>query len=77
MNNHIEHLQCLMLVIDSTDRERLALIKDELYKMLSHEVSKTTYDVVKTIHLLFVHLFFQVFEYECLPIVVLFNFKFP
>ena len=27
------------MVIDSSDRERLSVAKDELYKMLNHEVS--------------------------------------
>ena len=26
------------MVVDSTDRERMAITKEELYKMLSHEV---------------------------------------
>lgn len=26
------------MVVDSTDRERLPVIKDELFKLLSHEV---------------------------------------
>ena len=29
----------LILVVDSTDRERLTITKEELYKMLSNEVS--------------------------------------
>lgn len=29
----------LILVVDSTDRERLAVAKEELYRMLGHEVS--------------------------------------
>ena len=28
----------MILVVDSTDRERLAIAKEELYKMLSNEV---------------------------------------
>lgn len=28
----------LLLVVDSTDRERLAIAKEELYRMLGHEV---------------------------------------
>lgn len=32
-------LQFLILVIDSTDRERLAITKAELYQMLANEVS--------------------------------------
>jgi len=31
--------QFVILVVDSTDRERLHITKDELYKMLQHEVS--------------------------------------
>lgn len=31
-------LQCLILVIDSTDRERLSMSKEELYRMLAHDV---------------------------------------
>jgi ADP-ribosylation factor-like protein 5B len=31
-------LQCVILVIDSTDRERLGTSKEELYRMLTHEV---------------------------------------
>lgn len=30
--------QCVILVIDSTDRERLGTSKEELYRMLAHEV---------------------------------------
>ena len=33
----------LILVVDSTDRERLAIGKEELYKMLGHEVSAHTH----------------------------------
>eukprot|EP00054_Salpingoeca_dolichothecata_P014682 m.83356 g.83356 ORF g.83356 m.83356 type:complete len:180 (+) comp21116_c0_seq2:95-634(+) len=29
--------QCLIMVIDSTDRERLGLIKEEMHKMLAHD----------------------------------------
>ena len=32
----------LLLVVDSTDRERLSIAKEELYKMLGHEVRKET-----------------------------------
>lgn len=39
------HLFCLfqflILVVDSTDRERLAVTKAELYNMLNHEVRIT------------------------------------
>ena len=34
--------QAVLLVIDSTDRERLMTIKEELYSMLAHEVSRLT-----------------------------------
>lgn len=30
--------KAVIMVIDSTDRERLGLAKEELYKMLAHEV---------------------------------------
>lgn len=30
--------QIVILVVDSTDRERLTLTKEELHRMLSHEV---------------------------------------
>lgn len=30
-------LQFIIMVIDSTDRERLAVTREELYKMLQHE----------------------------------------
>lgn len=30
--------QIVILVVDSTDRERLTLTKDELHRMLAHEV---------------------------------------
>ena len=33
--------QFVILVVDSTDRERLPITKEELYKMLAHEVSFT------------------------------------
>ena len=29
--------QCLVLVVDSTDRDRLGLVREELYKMLANE----------------------------------------
>lgn len=31
------HLQFIIMVIDSTDRERLVSTREELYKMLQHE----------------------------------------
>lgn len=42
-------LQFIILVVDSTDRERLAISKEELYRMLAHEVcinKETTYTAV-------------------------------
>ena len=30
-------MQCLVLVVDSTDRDRLGLVREELYKMLANE----------------------------------------
>ena len=33
----------MILVVDSTDRERLTVAKEELYKMLGHEVSSFKY----------------------------------
>lgn len=30
----------MIVVVDSTDRERISVTKEELYKMLAHEVSK-------------------------------------
>lgn len=42
-------LQFIILVVDSTDRERLAISKEELYRMLAHEVcinKETTYTLV-------------------------------
>lgn len=32
-------LQFVIVVVDSTDRERISVTKEELYKMLAHEVS--------------------------------------
>ena len=43
------------MVIDSTDRERLSITKEELYKMLNHEVK---YDSFKKIIYLFFLFFF-------------------
>lgn len=34
-------LQFIILVVDSTDRERLAISKEELYRMLAHEVTSS------------------------------------
>lgn len=30
----------MIVVVDSTDRERISVTKEELYKMLAHEVSR-------------------------------------
>lgn len=38
-NTYYTGTQFLLLVVDSTDRERLSIAKEELYKMLGHEVS--------------------------------------
>jgi len=35
-------LQFIILVIDSTDRERLSITKEELYKMMANDVSINT-----------------------------------
>ena len=37
-NTYYTGTHFLLLVVDSTDRERLAIAKEELYKMLGHEV---------------------------------------
>ena len=37
-NTYYTGTQFLLLVVDSTDRERLTVAKEELYRMLSHEV---------------------------------------
>lgn len=34
--------QIVILVVDSTDRERLTVTKEELHRMLTHEVKKKT-----------------------------------
>ena len=36
-------LQFVILVVDSTDRERLAISKEELYRMLAHEVKHSEF----------------------------------
>uniref|UniRef100_A0A8C6VLB7 ARF like GTPase 5C n=1 Tax=Naja naja TaxID=35670 RepID=A0A8C6VLB7_NAJNA len=38
-NTYYSNTEFVILVIDSTDRERLTVTKEELYKMLAHEVS--------------------------------------
>lgn len=37
--------QFVILVVDSTDRERLTLTKDELHRMLAHEVQVRKSDI--------------------------------
>lgn len=37
--NNSPFLQFVIVVVDSTDRERISVTKEELYKMLAHEVS--------------------------------------
>lgn len=32
-------LQFVIVVVDSTDRERISVTREELYRMLAHEVS--------------------------------------
>eukprot|EP00730_Choanoeca_flexa_P004655 TRINITY_DN11762_c0_g1_i3.p2 TRINITY_DN11762_c0_g1~~TRINITY_DN11762_c0_g1_i3.p2 ORF type:complete len:168 (+),score=26.96 TRINITY_DN11762_c0_g1_i3:2213-2716(+) len=44
-------VEAVLLVVDSTDRERLLTIKEELYSMLAHEVDcKMTYHVAGRVH---------------------------
>uniref|UniRef100_A0A8B9LLI1 ADP-ribosylation factor-like 5C n=1 Tax=Astyanax mexicanus TaxID=7994 RepID=A0A8B9LLI1_ASTMX len=38
-NTYYCNTEIVILVVDSTDRERLTLTKDELHRMLAHEVS--------------------------------------
>lgn len=33
-------MKFVIVVVDSTDRERISVTKEELYKMLAHEVSR-------------------------------------
>lgn len=41
----------LLLVVDSTDRERLSIAKEELYKMLGHEVrARMALKVIKFVY---------------------------
>lgn len=42
--------QFVIVVVDSTDRERISVTKEELYRMLAHEVSgiKNSRDQSKT-----------------------------
>uniref|UniRef100_A0A8C7XG00 ADP-ribosylation factor-like 8 n=1 Tax=Oryzias sinensis TaxID=183150 RepID=A0A8C7XG00_9TELE len=37
-NTYYANTEFIILVVDSTDRERLAISKEELYRMLAHEV---------------------------------------
>ncbi|XP_076327976.1 ADP-ribosylation factor-like protein 5B [Tachypleus tridentatus] len=42
-NTYYSHAEFLILVVDSTDRERLSVSKEELWKMLNHEdLNKTS-----------------------------------
>jgi len=43
--NFAFYLQFVILVVDSTDRERLGISKEELYHMLACEVIFTIYSV--------------------------------
>ena len=36
-STYYSNTECLILVVDSTDRERLSVCKDELFEMLHHE----------------------------------------
>ncbi|XP_053569945.1 ADP-ribosylation factor-like protein 5B isoform X3 [Bombina bombina] len=38
-NTYYSNTEFIILVVDSTDRERLSITKEELYRMLAHEVS--------------------------------------
>nr|XP_014344171.1 PREDICTED: ADP-ribosylation factor-like protein 5B isoform X2 [Latimeria chalumnae] len=37
-NTYYSNTEFIILVVDSTDRERLSITKEELYRMLAHEV---------------------------------------
>ena len=37
-NTYYTSTEFLIVVVDSTDRERLSITKEELYRMLDHEV---------------------------------------
>ena len=37
-NTYYASTEFLIVVVDSTDRERLSITKEELYRMLDHEV---------------------------------------
>lgn len=49
-------LQFVIVVVDSTDRERISVTKEELYKMLAHEVSAPCVFNIYLIFILFVWL---------------------
>ncbi|NWZ73791.1 ARL5A protein, partial [Acrocephalus arundinaceus] len=38
-NTYYTNTEFVIVVVDSTDRERISVTKEELYKMLAHEVS--------------------------------------
>ena len=40
LTNDFSFLKFVIVVVDSTDRERISVTKEELYKMLAHEVSR-------------------------------------
>ncbi|NWH81274.1 ARL5A protein, partial [Piaya cayana] len=39
-NTYYTNTEFVIVVVDSTDRERISVTKEELYKMLAHEVSR-------------------------------------
>lgn len=40
LTNTFSLFKFVIVVVDSTDRERISVTKEELYKMLAHEVSR-------------------------------------
>ena len=42
-NTYYTSTEFLIVVVDSTDRERLSITKEELYRMLDHEVCVCMY----------------------------------
>uniref|UniRef100_G1NJH7 Uncharacterized protein n=1 Tax=Meleagris gallopavo TaxID=9103 RepID=G1NJH7_MELGA len=40
-NTYYTNTEFVIVVVDSTDRERISVTKEELYKMLAHEVSRS------------------------------------
>ena len=51
------HFQIVILVVDSTDRERLTVTKEELHQMLAHEVQFNFTDVCVSLKVMFFFLF--------------------